>query len=454
MNRHLLVGRFGAADDVPVAAGTGEVVTELQFVAAKKRFDSGIGDVLDHLEGLNIFPTEIAVDLMIIAGLLHAADTRISRSTESQDGWTREIRLVAPVSDPVLWNHTSGILRSMLDFLTGDKWQFSFRARPEGFTRTVAEKPLVYEPSSFDGVSLFSGGLDSLIAAINALQAGRNPLFVSHAGEGAVSASQEKVFHDLELKYPKRAFRRLRLWMAYEQGLVSVSGPEDSTRGRSFLFFSLAAMAASGFEGPCRVEVPENGLIAINVPLDQLRLGSLSTRTTHPFYIAKWNELLRALFLPVTVENPYWNQTKGEMVENCRNQGVLSGVIPLSLSCSSPSKARWVGRPTEHCGFCLPCLIRRAALEKGLSGVDPTIYTVSDLRAEPLKTSKAQGLQVRSFQLAIRRLQAKPELAKLFMHKSGPLSQESDSHHAELAGVYLRGMMEVAELLDGVQTEP
>lgn len=454
MNRHLLVGRFGAADDVPVAAGTGEVVTELQFVAAKKRFVYGIGDALDDLKGLSIFPTEVAVDLIILAGLLHAADTRISRATESQDCWTREIRLVAPVSDPALWSAAAGTLRSMLNFLTGDKWQFTFRPRPAGFTKTVAEKPLLYEPPSFDGVSLFSGGLDSLIAAIDALQIGRNPLFVSHAGEGAVSASQEKVFRDLELNYTQRSFRRLRLWMAFEHGLVTVSGPEDSTRGRSFLFFSLAAMAASGFEGTCRLEVPENGLIALNVPLDQLRLGSLSTRTTHPFYIARWNELLQALGLPVTVENPYWNETKGEMVENCYNQDILDAVVPLSLSCSSPSKARWVGRSTEHCGFCLPCLIRRAALEKGLRGADPTTYTVSNLKAEPLKTSRAQGLQVRSFQTAIRRLQDRPELAELLIHKSGPLSQESESHQGELAGVYYRGMMEVAELLDGVETEP
>lgn len=454
MNRHLLVGRFGAADNVPVAAGTGEVVTELQFVAAKKRFDYGIGDVLDHLKGLNIFPTEIAVDLMILAGLLHAADTRISRATESQDCWTREIRLVVPVSKPSLWTSVTSILQSMLNFLTGDKWQFTFRVRPEGFARTVAERPLLHEPPAFDGVSLFSGGLDSLIAAINALEEGRNPLFVSHAGEGAVSSSQEKVFHDLELAYPQRAFRRLRLWMAFEHGLVADSGPEDSTRGRSFLFFSLAAVAASGFERPCRVEVPENGLIALNVPLDPLRLGSLSTRTTHPFYIARWNDLLRAIALPVTVENPYWNQTKGEMVEGCRNQAVLDAVVPQSLSCSSPSKARWVGRPTEHCGFCLPCLIRRAALEKGLRRTDPTTYTVSDLEVVPLKTSKAQGLQVRSFQMAIQRLQARPELAELLIHKSGPLSQEFDARQAELAGVYLRGMMEVAELLEGVETEP
>jgi hypothetical protein len=39
-------------------------------------------------------------------------------------------------------------------------------------------------PTPFDGVSLFSGGLDSLIGAIDSLNAGEAPLLVSHAGEG------------------------------------------------------------------------------------------------------------------------------------------------------------------------------------------------------------------------------------------------------------------------------
>src|SRR6266852_896439 len=53
------------------------------------------------------------------------------------------------------------------------------------------------------------------------------------------------------------------------------------------------AFAGSGFEKRFVLYVPENGLIALNVPLDPLRLGSFSTRTTHPFYIARWNELLK-----------------------------------------------------------------------------------------------------------------------------------------------------------------
>ena len=119
--------------------------------------------------------------------------------------------------------------------------------------------------------------------------------------------------------------------MSFDKKLVKGVPAEDSTRGRSFLFFATGALAGSGFGQPCRLLAPENGLIALNVPLDQLRLGSLSTRTTHPFYIARWNELLQQLGIPVMIENPYWDKTKGEMVSACANPALLKRAIAESL---------------------------------------------------------------------------------------------------------------------------
>ncbi len=51
-------------------------------------------------------------------------------------------------------------------------------------------------------------------------------------------------------------------------------GSENSTRGRSFLFFALGVFAGTGLGNGFVLRVPENGLIALNVPLDPLRLGS------------------------------------------------------------------------------------------------------------------------------------------------------------------------------------
>ena len=454
MSRHLIFGKFGLKDKVAIPSGEDEVATPLQFVQATKRLDHGIGNALDELAAMGVYPSEIGVDLLVLAAHIHAADTRISRDTESQDNWTREIRLVVPVSDVDRWRGSANLLRRMLNFLTGDRWTFDFRVRPQGFERFVASQPLVFAKPPFDGLSLFSGGLDSLIGVIDALEQGRNPLFISHAGEGATSAAQEVLFRRLETQYPKRPFRRLRMWMNFPKELVKDVPSENSMRGRSFLFFATGTFAGSGLGRSSQLLAPENGLIALNVPLDQLRLGSLSTRTTHPFYIARWNELLRHLEMPVTIENPYWNKTKGEMASMCSNQALLKRLVPESLSCASPTKGRWKGHGTEHCGFCLPCLIRRAALNSGLGERDPTKYTLADLSAEPLTSTEAEGLQVRSFQVAICRLIGRPGLASVLIHKSGPLTDESADRQVELADVYLRGISEVGQLLSNVTTTP
>ena len=243
--------------------------------------------------------------------------------------------------------------------------------------------------------------------------------------------------------------------MAFPDGFVPKSTGENTTRGRSFLFFALGVFAGSGFKEPFTLKVPENGLIAVNVPLDPLRLGALSTRTTHPFYIARWNDALALLGVNGRIENPYWNKTKGEMVAACANGALLRQVTPSSLSCASPTKGRWQGLGIQHCGYCLPCLIRRAALVTGLRpDADPTSYTVDDLTARALDTRQSEGVQVRSFQFAIERLRGRPALASMLIHKPGPLFDKSSDRQAALAEVYRRGMEEVGVLLTGVRTRP
>lgn len=454
MNRHLIIGRFGSSDRLPVPTAEGEVGTRLEFVVGRRRLGHGIGDALDDLARFGVFPSEIGLDLLVLAAHVHAADTRISRATESQDTWTREIRLVVPVSDPTRWSAATALLQRMLNFLTGDRWTLGFRPRPAGFPAIVPTRPPRFPPPAFNSLALFSGGLDSLIGAIDALESGLVPLFISHAAEGATSSSQGKLFRSLKRNYSRQNFDRLRIWMTFPDGLVRDVGSEKTTRGRSFLFFAAGFFAGTGLPGPFTLRVPENGLIALNVPLDPLRLGALSTRTTHPFYMARWNDLLTALGIPGSVENPYWDKTKGEMVANCANRALLLRLLPDALSCASPTKGRWLGRGIEHCGYCLPCLIRRAAILKGLGTADPTSYTLRDLTAHVLDTRDAEGQQVRSFQFAIERLQAKPQLATFLIHKSGPLTDESPARKTALAEVYRGGLNELAVLLANVQTAP
>lgn len=173
------------------------------------------------------------------------------------------------------------------------------------------------------------------------------------------------------------------------------------------------------------VHVPENGPISLNVPLDPLRLGALSTKTTHPYYMARFNELLVALGLKVKPVNTYAFKTKGEMIRECRDQSFIARAAADTMFCSSPAKVRWQGEAPKHCGYCVPCLIRRASMLAGL-GNDLTDYSIPDLKAGDLDSSEAEGMHVRSFQRAITRLRKRPTTASLDIHLPGPLIDHPD----------------------------
>ena len=454
MRRHVIIGRYGSGDSSRVPVDDSELSTRLALVINGQVLGYGIGQAISDLVRLGVYPTEMGIDVLVLATHVHAADTRISRTSESQDGWTREIRLVVPVSDPDRWAAATPTFVRLLNFLTGDRWTLNFRLRPSPFTTVGIPRPARVAAPPFNDLVLFSGGLDSLIGVINTLESGRNPLLISHAGEGATSDAQYTIFRMLKSHYRGNALDRLRLWMQFPSSLVSSSAKENTTRGRSFLFFALGIFAGSGFDREFTLKVPENGLIAINVPLDPLRLGALSTRTTHPFYIARWNDSLTTLGVNIRIENPYWNKTKGEMVSSCANGALLRKLTPFSLSCASPVKGRWQGLGTQHCGYCLPCLIRRASLLTGLKpDTDPTVYTVNDLTARTLDTFQSEGVQVRSLQFAIERLRARPDLASILIHKPGPLIDESPTNQTILANVYRCGLEEIGTLLTNVRTK-
>lgn len=457
MKRHVLCGRYGPDDQLNIPVNGDEQLTNLQLIVGERTLDHGVGAALTSLKALGVHPTEMGIDLAVVAAHVHAADTRISRAHESQDSWTREIRLVIPVHEVPRWTAAAATLTRMLNFLTGDRWTLQFRPRPERFGTIAAANAASLLPPPFTALSLFSGGLDSLIGAIDLLEAGAEPLLVSHYGEGATSDAQNKLFSGLKQRYTGRSFDRLRVNMVFPEGLVKDVKSENSTRGRSFLFIALGALAGTGLGPNFTLRVPENGLIALNVPLDPLRLGSNSTRTTHPFYLARWNDLFAELGVPGRVENPYWSNTKGEMVSDCANDAVLRALAPSSLSCAHPASARWQGvqgKGIEHCGYCLPCLIRRAALDHAWGrGADGTSYTERDLRAHVLDTSQAIGEQVRSFQYAIARLEARPEIAGILVHKPGSLTDVAGDIE-QWTGVYRRGLDEVGDLIAGVRSGP
>jgi hypothetical protein len=66
-------------------------------------------------------------------------------------------------------------------------------------------------------------------------------------------------------------------------------------RSRSLLFFALGTAVAAALGEAVPLRVPENGLVSLNVPLTGTRLSSLSTRTTHPYFMERLAACVAAL---------------------------------------------------------------------------------------------------------------------------------------------------------------
>lgn len=443
MKKYTIVGSYSAVELSHTETDLSCTVV-VPLVTCENKLKHGLDGVINKLLVKGIIPSEDGIDFLCFAILVYLADTRISRELHSQDSWTREIAISLPVYNPDKWNGSVDTITRMLNFLTGDLWEIVFLNRD--FELAPPASPLVI-PIELDAVTLFSGGLDSLIATINFLEDAAKVALISHASDSYTKKSQRKLLSHFQNQYPQNTPTYFDMWTSFENGLENIGGGENSTRSRSFLFIAYGVCVLSGVTTTNTLYVPENALIALNVPLDSLRIGSHSTRTTHPFYLDSWNKLLSDMEIEISVLNPYWNKTKGEMANECRNKDFLCAVIADSISCSSPQKIRYQKAPPQHCGYCVPCIIRRAAIAKAFGvGKDSTKYYHERISSIRENHATAEGIQLRSFEMAIHRIHAAPALAQLLIHKSGPI--EGDTEYInQLADVYLRGLQEVEDFV-------
>jgi 7-cyano-7-deazaguanine synthase in queuosine biosynthesis len=304
-----------------------------------------------------------AWDFLSIALSVTAADLAGHRS-KSPDGWTRDFDLQISVTDPDFWNSQSALLEKLLAFLTTDRWQVRFL--PWGGC---------YEPTGDlvspdeDCVTLLSGGLDSLVGAIDLVEAGKRPFALSQTVTGDA---------ENQVTFARGIGGGLRHLQVNHNAEVPGSESPPSQRARSLVFLSYGVFAATTLARHHAGEsvtlyVCENGFISVNPPLTGGRLGSLSTRTTHPFFLKLLQQLIDGTGLRVRFENPYQLKTKGEMLRECTNSTLLRTHASNSTSCG---RFRQFG--FTHCGRCVPCLVRRSAfLTSGIS--DGTNYKHVDL---------------------------------------------------------------------------
>jgi 7-cyano-7-deazaguanine synthase in queuosine biosynthesis len=389
---------------------------------------------------LGVTIDEKALDLITIASAVTAAET-FERRGDAADAWSRTMHLHVPVNDEVLWNDLSKKLESILNFLTGDQWKFTFTKTSFQMPHPIVSNLSRNRLASLKGlncVCLFSGGLDSAVGAIDILngKSTHKPLLVSHAYRGD-GVKQNDIKKLLKSNYGELSYSISPKLMSGLRGKTDVT-----MRGRSFNFLAMAVLGISALRNAndedsiSTIIVPENGYISINPPLTRRRIGSHSTRTTHPYFLNRLEELLKDSGLNVNFENPYQFKTKGEMLAECVDQAAIEKAVPLSVSCS-----HW-HRKHKQCGHCVPCLIRRSSIyHAGFTQDAP--YVSQNLSFVHKEKDTRDDLQ--SVQTAIIRL-SKTNDYKGWIRQSGTLPPDN-SIRKNLESTVKRGLKEVDRFL-------
>lgn len=393
------------------AAGEHLLPVQLYGLSGKDRGDiSYIGNpVIDKVKRLGVGISEQAMDFLTIALSVTAADTFVERS-RTEDGWTRQLSIELPLHNPERWSPIKEDLEKALHFLSGDIWEFDFKAGglppPKPYLKKHGYKLTEFKEA--DSVCLFSGGLDSAIGAIDLLEVDRNPLLVSHAYSKDKS-HQNKVASKLRGPYSR---------FEANADPHHYAGITDITmRTRSLNFLAFAAVAASAVQVDSQLKkvelfVPENGFISLNAPLTPRRIGTLSTRTTHPFFLGKIQSIFDSADIRCAIKNPYQFKTKGQMVQECKSQTLIAQIVDMTVSCS-----HWK-RPNKQCGVCVPCIIRRAALHAGKinDNVDYKFNDFNDVQSKADQRDDLMALSIAIEQLKTRNIAA-------WIADSGPLPQ-------------------------------
>jgi 7-cyano-7-deazaguanine synthase in queuosine biosynthesis len=301
-----------------------------------------------------------ARDLLELARAAFLVDKRFPREA-APDRWTRRIELHVQLCASDVWTEEAcRRLDALLGTMTGDQWQTSVGggAKPEESGLGLRLHPPV------SAVALLSGGLDSACHAARLARSSHEGVLLFVRFVDREQVPQERVLGAIR-KLGATVLDR-HLDQRPRKGRDG-NELELSSRTRGFLYMAAAVHAAAA-HGVRRVDVPENGQLAVNPPLTPSRLGALSTRSVHPSTLHQFNELIKSVGGDVELVNPLLHLTKGEVCVRARDDGLTASDLYATVSCG---RHTYLGH--RNCGSCFPCLVRRSGLLHAL-GEDRSGY--------------------------------------------------------------------------------
>jgi 7-cyano-7-deazaguanine synthase in queuosine biosynthesis len=296
----------------------------------------------------------LEIDLLNVASGIFAADLAIQR--DDREFYIRDIEITIDVVNLSSFEQIKDLLENALLTVSKDNWTINF-AQKEGIPVSN------FEWSNKEGAALlFSGGLDSMCAASDFVKENKNIVLVSHNSHGnkVVDDSQNNVHALLEEYYSKKIKHvHVKVYGRNQGDFDFPTERENTQRTRSFLFLCLAALVSRRSNFNKVLYMAENGQFAIHLPLNQSRIGPFSTHTADPQFAQITKELLKVLLRnpEFDIINPYLYKTKAEVFACLPEE--LRKKSDVSASCWMISRIP----ENKHCGYCVPCITRRIALE-------------------------------------------------------------------------------------------
>ena len=349
----------------------------LLFLSCDREFGNVYFDPLGMSRALGKQLDPLTLDLCEVASYIYMADKALPRG--QYDEWTRDLSFLIPVRCPKQWDAAKNMLTKAVAMLSGDNIQFHFVPKSTEGDLDEAIPPLATRSVS-DCVCLFSGGLDSFAGAAYLIKQGHTPLFASHYVSGLKSL-QNKLSLAIQNEFG-RAFEHVQYRVTSRSSnktCFPLKPKESSHRARSFMFLSFA-VAAAATRGLSNIYICENGILSLNVPISSARKGSRSTRHAHPVFLQYFNLFINSLFgKTFSVQNPFQFWTKTEEAELLKDTS-LYPMVGKTVTCWGYPNQTIRYHDSNHCGYCIPCIVRRISLiSAGLSDYDDR-YVIDVLR--------------------------------------------------------------------------
>lgn len=321
-----------------------------------------VPDILDtfHVEGF----AAKHYDWMVLAAAIEFADRRWRRPTS----WLRRLHVTVPVIDHDAWSRpdVQTTLRSAMNFLTGDSWQFTFIKATDRSPIGSKQIPLVFDQTKTFAIA-YSNGLDS--RAVSALSgSSAEALCIRVAGTKQRRLDGDSYFTQIPFR------------------VKGFEGKESSFRSRGFQFAAIATIA-SHLSDITRIVVPESGQGALGPVLVPL-YNIYTDYRNFPTFFRKMERFTRALLgANIRFEQPRLWSTKGEtMAAFLGLPGKKKEYLVQTRSCWQTRRIVNVeGR--RQCGLCAACLLRRMSLHAAEVVEPDDTYVIADLAAEEIKAA-------------------------------------------------------------------